>query len=202
MSDYESTPGSTGRGVGRPRKNAITEASRMVIEQMLLRGHSYREIGEHLGVKKFAIEHQIKKYIRPVWQQRMESIREEEFAKVALLEKIAWERFEASKNPVKHVTIEKEAATAGADLKLVKRMLSKHRRTGEVCWLQVVQWCLDWRARMRGDYAAQKMQHTVSGDVRVAGMSAEQFTAETLAELMEALQARTPNVDADRIAVE
>jgi transcriptional regulator with XRE-family HTH domain len=176
----------TGRRPGQPRDTS-TVARRLLVERLWLQGWTIRRIAAELGVHKNSIDNLVNRHIRPVWKERMENIREEEFAKVALLERIAWEQFESSKQPERRKTIKRAAVAAGASPQVVERTLATISRNGEACWMGVIQWCLDWRARIRGDYSAQKMQHTVSGDLRVAGTTPEQFTAEALAELMEGI---------------
>lgn len=195
----------TGRKVGRPKsgRTIIGPADRLEIERLYLQNWSQRDIADHFGVARSTIENQLHRHIRPRWRERAEKVRDEENAKVELLEKIAWERFEESKSPkhqsrvewavknstVKKETIEKEAVEAGADPQVVKKILTRARRTGEASWLQIVQWCIDWRARVRGDYATQKHEHVVkTGDIRVAGTTPEQFTLDTLSELLEAIE--------------
>ncbi|WP_321377070.1 helix-turn-helix domain-containing protein [Trichococcus shcherbakoviae] len=203
------------KGPGRPAKGFRTLGPEQIveIERLYLQNRPIREIADRFGVAKGAIDYHLRKTIRPKLWERAEVNREVEYAKVDLLEKIAWERFEESKSPqrkvqiekkslqglpdstspndaVKAADIERDAIKAGVDPRVVKRVLTRVGRTGETSWLQIVQWCIDWRARIRGDYAAQKHEHQVvaASDLRIAGTTPEQFTEETLRELLAAIE--------------
>jgi hypothetical protein len=162
------------------------------IERLYLQGKPVNAIAVQFGVYKRAIQQHIERHARPRWMERMASTADEEFAKVDLLYRIAWERFQESQKPQQTITVEQQAIKSGADPQVVKRSLTRASKTGEVCWLQVVQWCLDYKAKVNGTYAAEKHkhEHAITGSIRVAGATPEEFTREALRELIEAIDER------------
>jgi hypothetical protein len=181
------------RKAGHPvgKVSTLTPGDLLEIERMYLQGVSASIIAERFGVSHPTILHQINKKIRPLWQERMVHIAEEEHAKVDLLYQIAWERFQESKKPGETVHIEMEAVKAGADPQVVKRALTRVGKTGEVCWLQVIEWCLDWKAKVNDSYAALRHKHEHAGgitaEIRVAGTTPQEFTRTLLEEIMQGI---------------
>jgi hypothetical protein len=162
------------------------------IERMYLQGVTQVDIAKKYNVTNQAIRHHVEKTFKPRWMQERAATLDEEWAKVDLLYRIAWERFEESKLPQQTIHIEQAAVRAGADPKLVKRSLTRVNKTGDVGWAQVIQWCIEWKSKVGGYYAAEKHkhEHTVDGSIRVAGTTPQEFTQAAFSELLQAIAER------------
>ena len=77
--------------------------------------------------------------------------------------------------------------SGGANLEVLERVFTSIKRTGEPIWLQIVQWCVDARARYLS-YEPPKAvkQH----EYRVAGKTASQVNQEMMGKLMERVAER------------
>lgn len=161
------------------------------IERLYLQNQTISAIAKKLNLSRMTVGRFVEKELQPKFRKYAGSI-EIEMHKVDLLERIAWERFNESQSPQTRETIEKEAVAAGARLKTVRNVYQKVTRTGEATWLNIVQWCIDYRAKIRGDYAAQKHshQHLVTSNLRVAGHSVEEFGEAFLMKLMQKIAER------------
>ncbi len=183
------------RRPGRPKRGQeiITPAVLERIAELWLEGVSPRKIGEAVGADRMSVLHHLERSIRPLWHEQMRSMLDVDLAKVALLEKVAWERFHA-KAPAESIEQIEKTLTAGKSgrsrLKITKQAVRSITRTGDSAWLQVIQWCLDFRARIHGHYAPTRSHVDIGGDLRVAGKSPSEVDEEMLDRLLTQIQER------------
>ena len=69
-------------------------------------------------------------------------------------------------------------------------MFTEISRTGEVAWIQVVQWCLNFRAKIHAHYAPVRHKADMGGELRVAGKTPTQVDEEMLKRLFEKIAER------------
>jgi len=192
------TPGSNGaskRPQGRPpgKERPVTPGALQEIADLWLKNVPLRTIAKRFGVHHTTILHHLEQTICPLWRERMRSRLDEDLAKVALIERTAWERFHSATPGETRETIEKAltATPRGQKrLRIVKQATARVTRTGEVAWLQVIQWCLDFRARVHSHYAPIHHKHDIGGELRVAGMTPAETDQAMLQRLMEKIAER------------
>lgn len=166
------------------------------IGTMWLKGRSQVDIARTFGIDEKAVRYHLQNHIRPMWHDQMRSRLDEDLAKVALLEATAWERFHSQAPGETHEQIEKalrECKGGQSRLRIVKQAVRSVTRTGESAWLQIIQWCLDFRARIHAHYAPVKTHIDLGGDLRVAGMGPAEVDQVMLQRLMEQIELRRKN---------
>ncbi len=190
------------RQPGKPRstERAITPADRQQIADLWLQGRPVRAIADGLGVHHSTVQHHLDA-VRAEWcvdEQR----RADQLAKVDLMERVAWERFQRSTKPQTRRQLKRELAAGlaaeGVDpkeaAKLIEEVVTRTTRTGETAWIGIIQWCADYRAKVHGWYAAQRAEITQSGEVRFAGLTGEAAEARAAALVRRLLAApRVPD---------
>ena len=170
------------RKAGRPKKNnaAVTPEKLDIIGKLWLRGHSYRSIATHIGVDEKTIRHHLNAKIKPEWREELRNELHVELAKVAHVEQVAWRCFEVSQGDETRETVKERLIDETNNLALAEKITSKLKREGSTAWIAVIQWCIDWRAKVAGTYSATKID---VGDYRVAGKG----TGDVDKEMMERL---------------
>lgn len=185
-------PGKRGRVPKSQSK--ITPAALLEINRLWLEHVPITAIAERYGVTDEAIRYWIKKEIKPAWQERARGDLDELLAKVELIERTAWERFHSDAPCETREQIEEALRDAKEDgepsMEIIRRAMRRVSRPGQAAWLQVIGWCLDFRAKIHGHYAAQRIQHEVAGELRVAGMSRQEADHEQIKRCLERLRSR------------
>jgi len=176
------------RKAGKPKaaERLIGDSELVVIARMKLRHVPYTEIAKAIGVSVATIKHHYEHTIRPSFRHALARTAEEEMARIDEIERIAWDRFDASLNPATKETIKTEmieglkgnAKAKAAKLGTVERSLTKISSNGDTCWLHVIQWCVEERCKIKGHYASQRLQIHHGGEIRVAGKSREDLDRE------------------------
>ena len=169
---------------GRPKKNdaAVTPEKLEIIADLWLRGKSYRSIAEEIGVDEKTVRHHLNAKIKPVWREEINSELHVEMAKVAKIEQVAWECFANSQDDETRETVKERLIEATANLELAEKITSKLKREGSTAWMTVIQWCIDWRAKVAGTYSATKID---VGDYRVAGKATADVDNEMMTRLAD-----------------
>lgn len=177
------------RPQGKPRRpdRPVTPEALETIEEMHLKGRSLREIAEVIGVSINSVHHHLEHTIRPKWRAASVGRLETELAKIALIEKIGFERFQKSTEPKTRRQIERALRKGGAKPQIVKRVLERTTRTGEACWIELAKWCVEQRAKIFGHYAPEKHQ-IVEGAPRFAGRPAGEVVKEQMSLLAKKAQ--------------
>jgi hypothetical protein len=157
---------------------------------MWLRGVSERKIAEAVGFARATVRYHLDRTIFPQWRDTMRSRLAEDLAKVALIERTAWERFDNAGPEETRETVEKALLEGGRKPRLVKQVVSKVTRTGEIAWMQVIQWCLEFRARVHAHYAPRQRRVATEGELRVAGKTPSEVDQEMLKRLEEKVEER------------
>ncbi len=192
------------RKAGRPQKRLVTPEMVERIARLWFQGWTHREIGRAVGgISGATVEYHLDKTIKPMWAAGAALDVQTELAKVAYLERIAWQKFWQSSNPEIRKKIAKRAChsrdkqpvkdeleAAGVPLELIERSVTKITKVGEPAWLEIVKWCCDYRAKIGGLYAAQRHEISTQTDIRVAGMRPEEFDQETFVLLLQRIEER------------
>jgi len=180
------------RPQGRPkrRERVVTPAVLERIGILWLQNVSMTDIANEFGIDLTTVRHHLNQTIRPMWHEQMRSRLDEDLAKVALIERIAWERFQSNAPGETVEQIEKALVGGKGRLRLVKQAVRSVTRTGEAAWLQIIQWCLDFRARIHAHYAPTRTHVDIGGDLRVAGMGPSEVDQIMLDRLMTQIAER------------
>ncbi len=152
-----------GRKAGRPKgKAAMGPEELEKLSRLYLRGFSLTNLAKIFGVSDTTISHHLDQF-RVRWRDSQKGLLEEELAKVRELERVAWECFELSKEPeirrvVKRTTnakLKNELKRKGADAELVEQSITRTTRIGSTAYLQIIQWCIEYRAKVMGYFRDQ-----------------------------------------------
>ena len=189
------------RTAGRPKRAArpIGPAELGQISRMWLAGHTLEDIGIAIGVSRQAIGHHLDATIRPLWRKEVCDPLGQELAKINLLERTAWKRFNSDAPCETTEQIKKGLAAEGAEESIVERVITTIRRPGQKAWLEVVQWCIEQRCKLAGHYTVkpEKEEH---GTFRVAGMTAAQVNEEMIKRVTKLVRQRKKYEDAIKAA--
>ncbi len=147
------------RKPGKPRQPVMTPEKLSKLSRLYLRGMSTLELANVFGVAQNTIWHHLQA-IKAEWKESQRGLLEEELAKVRELERVAWECFEESRQPLRkrvakygRKDVQRELRRKGASpetLELLERTVSKEMRLGSAAYLQVIQWCIEYRAKVMG----------------------------------------------------
>jgi predicted transcriptional regulator len=167
---------------GRPKKGqpVMTPEKLEIIARSWLRGKSYRAIAAEIGVDHKTVAFYLNSQIKPEWKDELNSELHVEMAKVAQIEQVAWECFGNSQGDETRETVKERLIEETNNLELAEKITSKLKREGSTAWIVVIQWCIDWRAKVAGTYSATRLD---VADYRVAGKG----TADIDKEMMDRL---------------
>ena len=179
------------RRPGRPPRDQRPVTPRVIegFADMWLSGRTLRQIAAEFGVTRNTVAHHLDRSVRPLWRRRMEDRLSEEIARIDYVERIAWQKFHESEKPQTKRQVKKALVDdGGANLEVVEKVMTKIKRTGEPVWLNLVQWCIDARAR----YLSYEPPRTIKAqnEYRVAGKSPDQVNEEMMRRLLERVEQR------------
>ncbi len=184
------------RKPGRPKRGREVCTPHMIqqIGNMWLQGVSMTKIGHELGIDRKTVAHHLNTTIRPQWREDSRSRLHEDLAKVGLIERTAWERFE-SQTPAETVEdvekgLRESKKTGRVSLRIIKQASKSVKRPGQTAWLQVIQWCIEFRAKIHAHYAPTRHHVEHGGEMRVAGMTPSEVDNVMLERLMEQILER------------
>lgn len=172
--------GSTRRRLTKSHANISTPE---IIEQageLFLRGDGMRAIAAKLDVTLVTAKKWVQQ-CQAVWREKVADTVGVELAKVESLERFAWQQLKKSTKPIKSKQIEKAAEKAGLSISIVKVVTKKTTGIGNTGWAGVIQWCIDYRTRIIGGYAPDRLK--IETEFRVAGKSRDevlQFVADRI----------------------
>lgn len=180
MARKKSAPSKSARRPGRPPKSepVVTLAVLARIEDLHLRGFSLRDIAALVKVDPALVARKIDGELRARWKEAGVTRLEDDLARVAMLERVAWQAWEDSQKPevrktakyelpqpfddpvpkrkkaaAKKSTKEAVAATlkaGGVNVELVERTISTITKVGAVAYLDIIKWCIEFRAKLGG----------------------------------------------------
>lgn len=176
------------RKPGKPHsaQRVIGPAELVIIARMKLKHVPVPEIAELFGCDEKTIRHHYEHNIRPSFRHTLMRTAEEELARIDEIERIAWVRFDKSLEPETKETI-KQGLVKGlkgttkvraTKLEAVERVVTTITKNGETSWIAVIQWCVEERCKIKGHYAAQRLQINHGGEIRVAGKSRDDIDRE------------------------
>lgn len=157
------TPAKRGPGRGKKTEPIVTRETLERIGSLWCRNRTLREIGEVVGLAPSVVHYHVNKSILPIWRAEMTEAREVELAKISNLERIAWERFDASQKPESRRLVKRALVDGGADLQVVERALTRITKVGETAWLAIVQWAVEQRLKISGAYVQDKLDSAAAG---------------------------------------
>lgn len=152
--------GKNPRGRAKRLRKVVTPEIREQIGRRFLEGQSLRQIGAALGLAAQTVDYWIQRELKPLWKADLADLADQEMGRVRHLQRVAWERFAASQQPRTREQLREQLAEGGVDLKLIERVKTSSSTPGEACWLEVIQWCHDWLARVGGLYQRQEERRT------------------------------------------
>lgn len=155
--------------------------------QLYLQGWSVTELAARFGVDRKTIDHHLEHAIRPEWQAVCRGDIHEEYARVQMLYRFAWEQMKRSLDPqtkeqLTHAFAEAEGS--GVDPKLVEKVITKIEREGSTNWAGVIRWCIEWHSKVQGLFRPQNINLDVT-NFRVAGIAREDLDQAMLAKVAE-----------------
>jgi len=168
----------------------VTPAVLETIADCILKGLSQRATARKCGIDESTVRYHLENTLRPRWREDARAALHEDLAKVALLERVAWERFESAEPGETREAIKKALLESGVKPRIVEQATTKVTRTGEVAWLQVIQWAIEFRARIFGHYAPTHHRVAMEGQLRVAGMSPSEVDQMMVKKLLERIEER------------
>ena len=180
------------RRPGRPKRSepVVTPALIEEISRQWLQGASLSTIAGVVGIDRTTVRYHIDNTIRPQWIEDGRSRLVEDLAKVAHLERTAWERFHANSPGETVEQIEQGLLEGGNKLRIVKKATRTVTKTGEAAWLDIVRWCIEFRAKIFAHYAPTRHHVDHGGELRVAGKTPAQVDQEMLKRLFEQIEER------------
>jgi|TARA_R110000824_G_scaffold41446_6_gene123361 predicted transcriptional regulator len=175
---------------GRPKstERVVTPEVLEKIGRLWCRGWTYRAIAAEIGVVQSTVIHHMNTTIKPQWKSDLNSDMQNELAKLAEVERVAWACFEASRGDETKEIVKDRLVEETGNLELAERVTSKLKREGSAAWMGVIQWCLDFRAKLMGSYAPTKVE--VEG-LRVAGSDASEIDKKMMGRLAELMAERS-----------
>ncbi len=205
MAKHKKSPRSGRRKGNPPGKRLIGPLELDQIARMQLQHVSIDQMAVKLGVSPSTIRHHLDTSVKPIWHYGIERLAEEELARIDMIERIAWERLESAENDQTE-TVKDVLAKETVDgqvveyLKTVERATTRGNRSGGILgWMGVIQWAVQERCKIKGHYAAQRLQINQGGDIRVAGKTREdidQELTERIAFVLESSARRKALADA------
>ena len=176
------------RGRPKAKNKVVTPEVLEKIGRLWVRGWTWRAIAAEVGVSSTTVGHHITATIKPQWRKELNSDLHSELAKLAEMERVAWACFEASRGDETKEIVKDRLIEETGNLELAERITSKLKREGSAAWMGVIQWCLDFRAKMQGSYAPTKVE--VEG-FRVAGSGASDIDQRMMGRLAELMAERS-----------
>ena len=162
-----------------PRRSTFQrEADLVEVAKWYCEGLTQAEIGQRLALSQQQISYDIRAIIAR-WQATtkglLDELKAQELARINHLERVAWESFEASKEPgtveierVTRAAIQAKSGRGGrgqdSPIKLVPAFVETRttpQGAGDPAWLRLVQWCISERAKILGLYAPTKVAPTM-----------------------------------------
>lgn len=127
------------------------------IARLYLRGWLQKDIAIELNLSEATVSRDLAAIAEALEASAQEDVRiarSRELAKIDHLEREAWEAWEQSKKP------QRTTVKTGAEGQAARGQIKERQRDGDPRYMQVVQWCIEERARIRGLYAPTKVAGT------------------------------------------
>lgn len=160
------------------------------IADCILKGMSQRKTAQKCGIDESTVRYHLENTLRPRWREDARGALHEDLAKVLLVEKVAWQHFESSVPGETREGIKKALLERGIRPRLVEQATTKITRRGQVAWLEIVQWAIEFRAKVFGHFAPTRHHVDVGGQLRVAGLDPCQVDQAMLEKLLEKVAER------------
>ena len=140
--------------MGIKRSNAQRHKDRLVISDLYLKGNGQYQIAEKLGISQATVSRDIKvliRYWKIMQQKNVDSLKEQELAKINKLEVEAWEAWEKSKTQFRSTTIKRQGLTKeNIETLPAETTVRTEDQCGDPRFLQSVQWCIQRRIEIFG----------------------------------------------------
>lgn len=137
-------------------KKVVSPLQSRQIEKMWLMGYFPTHIAHRLGLQPVQVNSHLASSIRPrLAAERLHDL-DVEYAKVALLEQVAWKCLHASRKPRTQEDLKFELTHVEGhdkpDEKLLERAVKTVTSPGLAAWAQIIVWCREWHAKVGGYY--------------------------------------------------
>jgi hypothetical protein len=171
----------------RPKNEIGTPEQIKAFGRSYLRGATITELARQFQIT-YAIAQSWVKRCQQVWREQVADEMWLELARVDSLEAFAWEQLKKSTKPVKSTQVKKAAEEAGLPLAIVERVDKRTTGVGNAGWAGVIQWCIDYRTKVTGGYAPDRLK--IDGEIRVAGQSREEFMSLIAERIKKAVESK------------
>jgi len=184
------------RGRSKGGKSPVTRGVLAKIASMYLKCESKLSIARETGLDYKTVTKHLEERVKPAWKKEQIVSSTEDLARVSMVERLAWRKFKESCSPQAKKVIKQALLEDGNKLQIVEKIMSETKVTGEAQWVDIIKWCIEFRAKIGGYYAASKVDITHGGELRIAGMTPTEVDQEMLARLVEAVEKRKRFSDA------
>ncbi|MCP4535796.1 MAG: hypothetical protein GY832_01455 [Chloroflexi bacterium] len=184
------------RGRMKKGRSPITPGVLAKIASMYLKGATKMDIAREVGVDRKTVTKHLEERVKPAWKEEQIVSVTEDLARISMIERMAWDRFEKSCSPQTKKVIKQALVDGVGKLRIVEKILSQAKTTGETHWVNVIQWCIEFRAKVGGYYAASKLDINHGGELRVAGMTPGEVDEAMLTRLVAGVEKRKRFSDA------
>ena len=170
----------------RTPKMLEIDQRRLIVASLLVRGDSYREMADKVGVKSTQTIWADVQAILDEWRKyHMEDINRYmliELRKTMEIEKEAWDEWEKSKLDKERIRTTEAIMDAGEEISVLstvvgliptERQTVVEGRLGDPAYLTIIDKMIDKRAKLLGLYAPERMQLTDPEDTRDFGAQAK-----------------------------
>ncbi len=170
----------------RTPKMLEIDQRRLIVASLLVRGDSYREMADKVGVKSTQTIWADVQAILDEWRKyHMEDINRYmliELRKTMEIEKEAWDEWEKSKLDKERIHTTEAIMDAGEEISVLstvvgliptERQTVVEGRLGDPAYLTIIDKMIDKRAKLLGLYAPERMQLTDPEDTRDFGAQAK-----------------------------
>lgn len=172
------------------RSGKVNEDTLSLMAQCLLQGMSQRQTAKKCGIDESTVRYHLENTLQPRWRQSRQGAFDTNIAKIDMIERIAWERFYANEPGETARQIEKALTKKTGKLRIVKDAVRTVTTTGSTAWIQIVEWCVEFRSKMYGWQPPAEHKITIGGELRVAGQSPSDVDQAMLQRLMEKIAER------------
>lgn len=179
--------------VERPAARYFSPEQEIDIGRKFLRGEPVNAIAKQYECDRKTLYKLINERIRPLWREMATRPKDDMMAEIAEVKRVAWKGYQDTFLGITEETVEEalaEAVKGGkVSMGIVKKVTRKLANTTAAAWLGVIQWCLDFEAKVHGHYAPTRSHLQIDGNFRVAGATPNAVNEEMGQRLIERLAA-------------
>lgn len=176
----------------KPLSKVFTVEQEQDIGRRWLRSEPAVSIARVFQVDVKTIYRLVHERLRPLWREINTRPKDDMMAELAELKRVAWKGYQDTFLGLAEESVEEgiiKAAGGNISIGLIKRVTRKLTNNTATAWLSVIQWCLDFEAKIHGHYAPTRSHLQIDGNFRVAGAAPNVVNEEMGRRLIERLAA-------------